>query len=197
MVTTAADLRRRPKLSDSAQRAAGTTPRIIRNAGAGRSSRWWPAGSTSSIVGVSPDGRWISFVSDQSGRDEVYVRDLAGERDQVLVSLDGGNEPVWSPDGRELYLSRDEAGRPLSGRGRHRDQRRRSAVTSRTRLFPVGDIVGTGPHANYDVSPDGKTFAMVRRSPAGADRGHPEPAGAGAAASGRARGVAVSAIERL
>jgi len=41
----------------------------------------------------------ISVVSDQSGRDEVYVRDLAGRGDQVLVSLEGGNEPVWSPDG--------------------------------------------------------------------------------------------------
>ena len=40
------------------------------------------------------------------------------------------------------------------------------AVTGRKRLFSVGDIVGTNPHANYDVSPDGKTFVMVRRSPA-------------------------------
>ena len=39
-------------------------------------------------------------------------------------------------------------------------------MTGRKRLFSVGDIVATNPHANYDVSPDGKTFVMVRRSPA-------------------------------
>jgi hypothetical protein len=40
------------------------------------------------------------------------------------------------------------------------------AVTSRRDLFPVGDIVASAPHANYDISPDGRTFVMVRRSPA-------------------------------
>ncbi len=39
-------------------------------------------------------------------------------------------------------------------------------MTGRKRLFPILDIVGTAPHANYDISPDGKTFVMVRRSPA-------------------------------
>ena len=39
-------------------------------------------------------------------------------------------------------------------------------MTGRKRLFPIGDIVGTQPHANYDISPDGKTFVVVRRSPA-------------------------------
>ncbi len=72
-------------------------------------------------VGVSPDGRWISFVSDQSGRDEVYVRDLAGERDQVLVSLDGGSEPIWSPDGRELYYRETTQNDSVSRRGGDRD----------------------------------------------------------------------------
>jgi len=39
-------------------------------------------------------------------------------------------------------------------------------VESRRSLFSVADIVGTNPHVNYDISPDGKTFVMVRRSPA-------------------------------
>ena len=39
-------------------------------------------------------------------------------------------------------------------------------VTGQRILFPIPDIVGSAPHANYDVSPDGRTFAMVRRSPA-------------------------------
>ena len=39
-------------------------------------------------------------------------------------------------------------------------------MTGRKRLFPVAAVVATNPHANYDVSPDGKSFVMVRRSPA-------------------------------
>ncbi len=109
--------------------------------------------------------RTISFVSDQSGRDEVYVRDLAGEQDQVLVSLEGGTEPVWSPDGSELYYRETRQGDPYLVAAGIRTSPT-LAVTGRKRLFPVGDVVATNPHANYDVSPDGKTFVMVRRSPA-------------------------------
>ena len=134
-------------------------------------------------MGVSPDGRWISFVSDQSGRDEVYVRDLAGELDQVLVSTDGGNEPVWSPDGRELFYreTREDAPSLVAATIATTPT---LAVTARKRLFPIGDIVGTSPHANYDISPDGKTFVMVRTQPGGPGGGDPEPAGAGAADAG-------------
>jgi Tol biopolymer transport system component len=117
------------------------------------------------FVGVSPDGRWISFVSDQSGREEVYVRDLAGEQDQVVVSLEGGNEPVWGPDGRELFYRETKAADPyLVAAGIATSPT--LAVTDRKRLFPIGDIVSSSPHANYDISPDGKTFVMARRSPA-------------------------------
>jgi len=120
---------------------------------------------TEQFVGVSPDGRWISFASDQSGRDEVYVRDLAGTGDQVLVSLDGGNEPLWSPDGKELFYRETKDGDPyLVAAGIATTPALH--VTGRKRLFAIEDIVGTAPHANYDISPDGKTFVMVRRSPA-------------------------------
>jgi serine/threonine-protein kinase len=158
LVTTAAD-------PDSSAGGATTDAAIVRNRGKGPLQPLVASRFNESFVGVSPDGRWISFVSDQSGREEVYIRDLAGEMDQVLVSLDGGNEPVWSPNGRELF---------------YRETRQESpslvaatiattptlAVTARKRLFPIGDIVGTAPHANYDISPDGKTFVMVRTSPA-------------------------------
>jgi Tol biopolymer transport system component len=95
----------------------------------------------------------------------VYVRDLAGERDQVLVSANGGNEPVWSPDGRELFYRETQQEDPhLVAAGISTSPA--LTVTGRKRLFPIGDIAGTSPHANYDISPDGKTFVMVRRSPA-------------------------------
>jgi len=165
MVTTAATLQRNPKLPDSTQGVAGTDVAIIRNAGKGPLEPLVASRFNEQYVGASPDGRWISFVSDQSGRDEVYVRDLAGQQDQVLVSADGGSEPVWSPDGRELFYRETKQEAPyLVAAGITTTPA--LAVTNRTRLFPIGDIVGTGPHPNYDISPDGKTFVMVRSSPA-------------------------------
>jgi serine/threonine-protein kinase len=161
LVTTAANLRR----ADSVQAGSGADAAIIRNGGKGPLEPLVASRFAESYVGVSPDGRWISFVSDQSGREEVYVRDLAGERDQVLVSLDGGTEPVWSPDGRELFYRETKQENPcLVAAGIATTPA--LAVRGRKRLFPIGDIVGTAPHANYDVSPDGKTFVMVRSSPA-------------------------------
>jgi Tol biopolymer transport system component len=56
----------------------------------------------------SPDGRFMAYVSDESGRDEVYVRSFPSGEARVLVSVDGGTQPSWRPDGRELfYLSPD------------------------------------------------------------------------------------------
>jgi eukaryotic-like serine/threonine-protein kinase len=165
LVTTAANLRRDPKLPDSVQAGSGSDAAVIRNGGKGPLEPLVASRFEESWVGVSPDGRWISFVSDQSGQEEVYVRDLAGERDQVLVSMDGGNEPLWSPDGRELYYRETKQENPYLVAAKI-STTPALAVTGRTRLFPIPDIVGTAPHANYDVSPDGKTFVMVRSSPA-------------------------------
>jgi serine/threonine-protein kinase len=165
LVTSAIDLLRNPRRPDSAQGNSQSDAAIIRNAGKGPIEPLVASPFAEQYVGASPDGRWISFVSDQSGRDEVYVRDLAGAGDQVLVSLGGGNEPVWSPDGRELFYRETKETDPyLVAAGIATTPA--LAVTGRKRLFPVGDIVGTAPHANYDISPDGKTFVMVRRSPA-------------------------------
>jgi serine/threonine-protein kinase len=165
LVTTATGLRRNPGASDSSDAGSSADAAIVRNAGRGPIEPLVASPFAEQYVGASPDGRWISFVSDQSGRDEVYVRDLAGEHDQVLVSLDGGTEPVWSHDGRELYYRETTQGDPYLVAAGIRTSPT-LAVTGRKRLFPVGDVVGTNPHANYDVSPDGKTFVMVRRSPA-------------------------------
>ena len=113
---------------------------------------------------VSADDRWLAFVSNQSGQDEVYVRPLRGDGDQVQVSLAGGIEPVWGPDGQELfYRSGAGGGSELMVASVETDPA--FAVTSRRALFSVADIATATPHSNYDVSPDGKTFVMVRFNP--------------------------------
>ena len=52
---------------------------------------------------LSPDGTWLAYVSDQSGRDEVWAQRFPSGEDDQLVSVGGGLEPIWSRDGRELF----------------------------------------------------------------------------------------------
>jgi eukaryotic-like serine/threonine-protein kinase len=53
---------------------------------------------------ISPDGRWIAYMSDESGRDEVYIEPFRRAGDRVRVSVDGGGQPKWRADGRELFF---------------------------------------------------------------------------------------------
>ena len=107
----------------------------------------------------SPDGRWIAYISDASGRWEVYLRPYPGPGAVVPVSTGGGTEPIWSPQGGEIFF------RDLSGR-------RVYAVTveivgSETRVgLPTvvfeGEFAGGGRFGrDYDVTPDGRRFLMI------------------------------------
>jgi eukaryotic-like serine/threonine-protein kinase len=51
----------------------------------------------------SPDGRWVAYFSDESGKPEVYVRPFPSGPGQWKVSTNGGREPRWSSDGKEIY----------------------------------------------------------------------------------------------
>jgi hypothetical protein len=95
----------------------------------------------------------------------VYVRRVDGAGGRLQLSLDGGSEPVWNPNGRELFYRRVMASRSelvvaevaLSPEAR---------VTARHTLFDATGYDVAVPHANYDVSPDGQHVAMVRGSKA-------------------------------
>jgi Tol biopolymer transport system component len=109
---------------------------------------------------LSPDGRWLAFSSDQSGRTEIYLRPLRGEGDQIQVSVEGGIEPIWGPDSRELFY---RAGTGISGNltSAKVQTTPRLAILERRTLFPVSGYSTATPHSNYDVSPDGRTFVFV------------------------------------
>ncbi len=108
---------------------------------------------------LSPDGRWLAYASDESGRLEVYVRELEGGAGRVIVSHSGGTEPVWSRNGREIFYRDLEGSWLMAAAVETRPEFR---VTSRTRLFDIGDLDAAAPHANYDVTPDG-AFIFVRQ----------------------------------
>jgi serine/threonine-protein kinase len=61
------------------------------------------------LAHLSPDQRWMAYVSDETGRDQVWVRAFPDGPAAVQVSRDGGTEPVWAPDGATLY-HRDRSG---------------------------------------------------------------------------------------
>jgi serine/threonine-protein kinase len=117
--------------------------------------------ATEAYPAISPDGKWLAYVSDENGRLEVYVRAFPGSGGRRQISLDGGSEPVWTKGGRELVYREDgSAGSRLIAvalrPGASLD------VLSRTPLFDVSDYVSSEDHANYDVTPDGNRFVMVR-----------------------------------
>lgn len=57
---------------------------------------------------VSPDGKWLVFVSNESGRDEVYLQPFPGPGAKVAISSGGGRRAAWSRDGREIFYRRDD-----------------------------------------------------------------------------------------
>ena len=108
---------------------------------------------------LSPDGRWLAYVSDESNQSEVYVRPFLNEGGKVRVSQTGGIEPVWSRNGRELfYRSLGPRERQLMAAAIEVHPTLR--VVSRTTLFDMDEYEPAVPHANYDVMPDGQRFRL-------------------------------------
>jgi serine/threonine-protein kinase len=106
---------------------------------------------------VSPEGRWLAYQSDETGRFEVYVRPYPNlNAGRWLVSTAGGTSPRWSPDGRELFYYDGEAIArvPVAAKGAT------LALGRSTRLFAVKPFGGRlGP--DFDVSPDGQRFLFL------------------------------------
>jgi serine/threonine-protein kinase len=108
---------------------------------------------------VSPDGKWIAFSTDESGREEIVVQPFPGPGGRVQVSASGGSEPVWSRDGRRLFYRGDGhlmAARLAAGKT--------FAVVARDTLFADAYQGAPNPHANYDVMPDGSHFLFLKPS---------------------------------
>lgn len=111
---------------------------------------------------LSPDGRLLAYVTDESGRREVYVRPLPGPGPRVQVSTTGGEEPMWSPDGRELFYR--GPGQLMAAAISRTPE---LAVTQRTSLFADPYVRHPG-HATYDVLPGGEFLMLEPVSGSGA-----------------------------
>jgi serine/threonine-protein kinase len=114
---------------------------------------------------LSPDGRWLAYQSDETGRYEVYVRPFpAAGSAKWQASTGGGTLPRWSPDGRTLYsrgTGNVVAVQVLPGPSFTAGERRT--------LFGIGAFADE--EGSWDLAPDGRRFVMIR------DRGTADPIG--------------------
>jgi serine/threonine-protein kinase len=109
----------------------------------------------------SPDGKWIAYRSDASGRAEIYMQSFPDPGPRVPVSTNGGTGPVWAPDGSELFYRQGTAVMAVPV-----ETEPELAVGAPMQLFDGPYLVdGTG-HASYDISPDGERFLMIAQGAA-------------------------------
>jgi eukaryotic-like serine/threonine-protein kinase len=118
-------------------------------------------GFTEGAARFSPDGRWLSYSSNRSGRSEVYAQAFPGPSARIQISSEGGNSPVWARNGRELFYRNgqkmmvvDFTPGPVLAVGK-------------PRLLFAGQYE-TAPDTDYDVSLDGRRFLMIRKQEADA-----------------------------
>jgi serine/threonine-protein kinase len=110
----------------------------------------------------SPDGKWIAYVSDESGRPEIYVQPYPRGGGKWQISTDGGVEPAWNANGRELFyrtankmMAVQITTQPTFAAGRP------------TMLFEGDYLASPFPATGvtYDVTPDGRRFLMIKDAP--------------------------------
>jgi len=108
----------------------------------------------------SPDGRWLAYMSDETNRDEVYIRAFPGPGLKHQVSSKGGDQPLWSRDGSQLFYRWEGQVWVVDVRTN------RGFTTSKPRLlFDKPGYDFTYPMRDYDLSLDGQRFLMVKLEP--------------------------------
>jgi len=112
---------------------------------------------------VSPDGSWLAYTSDESGRNQIYVRPFPDvEEGRWQISTDGGDSPLWAPDGGELFYRSADAVMAVSV-----ETEPAFSFETPVTLFQ-GEYVGASfallrfEMNPWDISPDGKRFLMMK-----------------------------------
>ena len=106
----------------------------------------------------SPDGGWIAFTSNRSGKDEIYVKRYPPVGDVIPITADGGSRPLWSPNGEEIFYRN---GKKMMSVSVNREPDFRPG--KRRKLFEWQPLLQSFPTLHYDVAPDGQRFLMLKR----------------------------------
>lgn len=127
--------------------------------GAGDAEPWLVTAFIERSPGFAPGGRWVAYQSNDSGRDEIYVRPYSGSRGRYQVSTQGGAWPRWSLDGREIFFK--SQGSLWSAAVRTSPT---FASDPPRKLFDLSEEILSAP-GFYDVAPDGQRFVMIEKDP--------------------------------
>jgi serine/threonine protein kinase len=147
----------------------GNTQLVVQPVFGDRKPMFYPAtGATHQHARLSPDGKWIAYVSNESGKYEVYVQTFPPGGGKWQVSTNGGVMPRWRRDGKELFYV------ALDRKIMAAEVRSGSSIEfgNRTALFEAklygGLNVAGGWNNQYDVSPDGQRFLLNTEAAASA-----------------------------
>jgi dipeptidyl aminopeptidase/acylaminoacyl peptidase len=144
------------KNSLTATPICGSSPQPPRRA-TPKAAAYLKTSSNHSNARFSPDGKWIAYMSDESGQEQVYVQGFPATDQRWQVSDGGGNFATWRRDGRELFY-RAPDGKLMVASVRAAGQG--LEFGSPTPLFRITEPVG--PHTYpYDVSPDGQRILAL------------------------------------
>jgi serine/threonine-protein kinase len=105
----------------------------------------------------SPDGHWLAYSSDESGTSELYVRPFPGPGGKLQISTRGGEYPVWSRKGRQLFFLTPDWHIMVADYTAAGD----SFVAGKPRVWFQTNLAFLGGNYPYDLAPDGKHFAVV------------------------------------
>jgi serine/threonine-protein kinase len=113
----------------------------------------------------SPDGRWLAYCSNESGRPQVYVQAYPGPGAKIQISNDGGTDPVWKRSGGELYYRNGDSMMAVAVSTAPTFQAGRPQELWKGH-YSHGMSTSCGPpgatSSNYDITADGKRFLMVK-----------------------------------
>jgi Tol biopolymer transport system component len=107
----------------------------------------------------SPDGRWLAYASNESGRYEIYMQPYPGPGGKWQISTEGGGEPLWNPNGRELFYRSGNKMMAVEITTQPSFSAGKPKVLFAGQYQPSPNPV---PNANYDVTPDGQRFIMLK-----------------------------------
>ena len=128
---------------------------VLLDVPSGRVTPFLDSRSNELFPDFSPDGRWIAYTSDESKRNEVYVRAFPGPGLKQPVSSQGGEEPLWARNGKQLFYTWEDQVWVVDVKTDDD-----FAAAKPRLLFKIPGYVGGYPVRTYDLSLDGQRFLM-------------------------------------
>ena len=112
-------------------------------------------GSAQHSSNLSPDGKWMAYASNETGRYEVWMEPFPRSGARLQLTRDGGSHPMWAPDGRSLYFDRDHQMFQLAVNTQD--------VTSiaEPTLLPITGFAQAEYRRQFDLMPDGRQFLVL------------------------------------